>query len=128
LWAAVQLPPPDVPLATWLSEAERALRSDPNLWWELAELLGCWYPEGGDPADTVVDRDAVADELAVLLAGLAEGRWSRHLGHLETYDAEGRAVVLTLAGEMSWGEVPEALRALWTAACLPLRWWEGEGS
>ena len=52
------------------------------------------------------------------------GDYDREWTTMDTYNAKGEKIVLSIAGDMSWGDVPAACNILWRFGELPQGWWK----
>ena len=118
IYAATELPPGDIDLQTLCKRIEHIVRNDKSTQDALYEQIGL----GLMPED--IDDTEIIQRVCAYLAQLRDGWYDRSLGFIDTYDKDGNPYVLTIAGQMSWGDTDEALDALWALGCLPDKWWQ----
>ena len=110
---AAELPPLDLDLDRLGYRLNVALLADSDLVQTLRDALG----------DDEITTAELATHLRDLLDTFRSGVWDRQVAHLDTFDAAGRPVRLTVSGHLSWGDLPEAVEALWLLSALPDLWW-----
>jgi hypothetical protein len=66
----------------------------------------------------------VADAMAQELREWWRGDYDRQWSFLSTFNAKGERIVLSIAGEQSWGDAPDACEILWRFNELPSGWWK----
>jgi hypothetical protein len=114
IYAATELPPGDIDTETLCKRIEWLVRNDVPTQNELYEQM-----YGADD----IDDTEIIQRVCNYLRQLREGWYSRNIGYIDTYDKDGNPYVLTISGQMSWGDTDEALDALWALGCLPDKWW-----
>jgi hypothetical protein len=116
VYAITELPPGNLDTELLCARIEQIVRSNTNVSAELYEQIGF--------ADDIDDTEMIK-RVCDYLRQLRNGYYDRCLGFLDTYDKDGNKVTLTLAGQMTWGDVDESLDVLWALNCLPEKWWAG---
>ena len=103
-----------------------------------SDLLEWHYYELLEDAASTLGRDVDWDDAEQISAAATEmvalmeddlrtfwnGTWDRQWSTLNTYNEKGEPVVLTISGEMSWGDTTEMCMVLSRFDVLPSGWWK----
>lgn len=114
VYASTELPPGDIDTELLCKRIEHIVRNNKMT---QDRLYDCVNEE--------LDDTEIIKSVCDYLRQLRDGWYDRCLGFLQTYDKDGNSVTLTIAGQMSWGDIDESLDALWALDCLPSKWWAG---
>ena len=120
LYAYAELPT-DQPIAELMAKIRHILTNDEGTRDRIANQL---YGGALSNGDTEAEINEMVDDYTRLFTALLDGSYDRYLGTIQTYNEQGRPIVLWVTGEMSWGDSHECLNAMWAIQELGPRWWE----
>lgn len=120
LYAYTELPT-DQPIAELAAKIRHILTNDEDTRNRIADQL---YGGALAAGDTEAEINEMVDDYTRMFTELLDGSYDRYLGIIQTYNEQGKPIVLWVTGDMSWGESHDCLSAMWAIQELGQRWWD----